>query len=359
MLLSILRFSFIFLLLFLFFHQFGIESIRKYLAKQKFVVESSREYTDSDHPAITVCASNGLHGWRDGTIHKSPFEELCSEATNAQEAYQCIKKNTFDLPDLLSGAVDGNGEEINESDWKMGIARINRGKCFTLNPASAVMGTKIKHHLKIKYTDDNITQFTLIHDPEFYILGPNPRTMPSVFSIQNPSYGTKILYIDTIQHVKMNLPTSPCQESGQYSLTKCVAEAMNKKIGCRPEWESSSEESMKICTDVNQLIKYESVFRDLSNLDRNQISNRTGCLLPCRYKEYKILDTPLDSNGKSRTMHLIRSSNDVLVKTEQLVYPFSSFLAEFGGALGLFLGFSFLWVWDVIQIFTKFIFENK
>ena len=353
MVLSILRFSFIFLLFFLFFYEFGIESIRKFLAKQKFVVESSREYTDSDHPAITVCASNGLHGWRDGTILKHPFEKLCSEATNAQEAYQCINENTFDLSDILSGAVDGNSEEIKESDWKVGIFRLNRGKCFTLNPASADIGTEIKHHLKIKYTDDNITQYTLIHDPEFYIPGPNPSTMPSVFSIQTPSYGTKTFYIDTIQHVKMNLPTSPCQESGQYSLTKCVAEALSKKIGCKPEWESSGEESMKICTDVNQLIQYESAFREISKHDKDQILNRSGCLLPCQYKEYKIVDTPLDSSGKSRIMRLMRSTNAVLVKTEQLVYPFSSFLAEFGGALGLFLGFSFLWVWDVMQIFIK------
>ena len=130
MILPILRFSFIFLLLFLFLYEFGIESIRQFLAKQKLVVESSREYTDSDHPAITVCAINGgLHGWRNGKILKAPFEELCSKAANAQEAYQCIKKNTFDFSDLLSGAVDGNGEEIDESDWKMGISRIESSFC--------------------------------------------------------------------------------------------------------------------------------------------------------------------------------------------------------------------------------------
>ena len=34
------------------------------------------------------------------------------------------------------------------------------------------------------------------------------------------------------------------------------------------------------------------------------------------------------------------------VEEEVLVYPFQSFLAEFGGALGLFLGFSFMTIWD-------------
>ena len=31
---------------------------------------------------------------------------------------------------------------------------------------------------------------------------------------------------------------------------------------------------------------------------------------------------------------------------EQLVYPWTSLVAEFGGCLGLFLGFSFMTLWD-------------
>ena len=49
-------------------------------------------------------------------------------------------------------------------------------------------------------------------------------------------------------------------------------------------------------------------------------------------------------------MFLISFSTNVLtVLEEQYVYPMDSFIAEFGGALGLFLGFSFMMVWDLIQ----------
>jgi hypothetical protein len=34
---------------------------------------------------------------------------------------------------------------------------------------------------------------------------------------------------------------------------------------------------------------------------------------------------------------------------EVLLYPFDSLVSEFGGALGLFLGFSFLGLLDIIQ----------
>ena len=46
-------------------------------------------------------------------------------------------------------------------------------------------------------------------------------------------------------------------------------------------------------------------------------------------------------------MFLISFSTNVLtVLEEQYVYPMDSFIAEVGGALGLFLGFSFITVWD-------------
>ena len=40
------------------------------------------------------------------------------------------------------------------------------------------------------------------------------------------------------------------------------------------------------------------------------------------------------------------TTTEITVEEEQSVYPEVSFLAEFGGALGMFLGFSFMMIWD-------------
>ena len=48
-------------------------------------------------------------------------------------------------------------------------------------------------------------------------------------------------------------------------------------------------------------------------------------------------------------MILKNTSPYLLVETEALVYTVESLVAEFGGTLGLFVGFSFLTLWDVVE----------
>ena len=45
------------------------------------------------------------------------------------------------------------------------------------------------------------------------------------------------------------------------------------------------------------------------------------------------------------------ASTKTIIRTEQLIYPLTSLVAEFGGTHGLFLGFSFMTLWDHIQLF--------
>ena len=44
----------------------------------------------------------------------------------------------------------------------------------------------------------------------------------------------------------------------------------------------------------------------------------------------------------------IFGSEKVLVQREQLAFPFQSLVADCGGILGLFVGFNFLMLWDLV-----------
>ena len=44
------------------------------------------------------------------------------------------------------------------------------------------------------------------------------------------------------------------------------------------------------------------------------------------------------------------ASKTVTRKKEVWIYPIESLISEFGGALGLFLGFSFMMIWDMMKV---------
>ena len=48
-------------------------------------------------------------------------------------------------------------------------------------------------------------------------------------------------------------------------------------------------------------------------------------------------------------------SVDTNTEEEQLIYPITSLLAELGGLLGLFLGFSVMALWDEIGTFCMYL----
>ena len=54
-------------------------------------------------------------------------------------------------------------------------------------------------------------------------------------------------------------------------------------------------------------------------------------------------------NHNETQLILKNTSPYLLVETEALVYTVESLVAEFGGTLGLFLGFSFMTLWDVVE----------
>ena len=53
------------------------------------------------------------------------------------------------------------------------------------------------------------------------------------------------------------------------------------------------------------------------------------------------------------------SSTELRVEKEVPAYPTMSFIAEIGGSLGLFIGFSFLTIWDCMEIMIERIRNTK
>ena len=75
----------------------------------------------------------------------------------------------------------------------------------------------------------------------------------------------------------------------------------------------------------------------------------TGCGKPCSYLEYNFHRGGIPSSfnsGDHFVFSLLAQTRYTSVEREELLYPSSSMVAEVGGTLGLFLGVSFMTIWD-------------
>ena len=54
-------------------------------------------------------------------------------------------------------------------------------------------------------------------------------------------------------------------------------------------------------------------------------------------------------NPEVQGLSLLLTNIKITEKIETILYPFESFLAEFGGALGLFIGFSFFGLFEFVK----------
>ena len=97
--------------------------------------------------------------------------------------------------------------------------------------------------------------------------------------------------------------------------------------------------------------EYEKLFDEIVFEDLVGIYKKTGCLKPCHYMKYQILgDKHSTSYQSSDLLFSLNSiSNDTFVEREQLIYPWTELVADFGGSISLFLGVSFMSLWDGIH----------
>ena len=87
----------------------------------------------------------------------------------------------------------------------------------------------------------------------------------------------------------------------------------------------------------------------LGNAEQDMIMNFTGCMKPCQYKEYKLVwEEKRPAIGKPDIWFEF-ADGKVMIEKELTSYSGLSLLVDIGGSLGMFLGFSFLMVWDGVE----------
>ena len=157
----------------------------------------------------------------------------------------------------------------------------------------------------------------------------------------------------TCKIFRINRPGHPCEPDENYSFKKCLQKFVARKIGCTMKF--GKKKSLKVekpCKALEQLWAYERNYLEIYERRKTELVNYTGCPLPCKYRDYDIIDSVVKHrSGDSIT--IMFEADEIQIESEEYVYDLVSFIAECGGALGLFLGFSFFMLWDLLLSFQN------
>ena len=346
---------FIIILAIIFLTFFGHPSLKNYQANETLISEKKVQFKPGDSPAITIAVreeKGGHHGWKAGHQSDNVFIDMighfCSKFTSFNETVQCINDKTYNLSEVVENAETGMTTLNGPSSWNTDIFFFFYAKVNTLQ-SSYEIGTNWLNSL-VMTLNKSQAYYVWIHDRKFFLTSTNEDVIPHLFfKIEKSEHVW--LNIRPIYHHMMNKPGQRCDPSESYSFTECIKNTISRRIGCRLEWDHWSSGDIPLCTTLDQLFLFQSDYYNISEMwQQSEIAEYTGCLVPCHYTEYQLAGEPFRYETNSTNISLILSSRDILSKTELRIYSLQSFIAEFGGALSLFLGFSFIMLWDGLKI---------
>ena len=82
------------------------------------------------------------------------------------------------------------------------------------------------------------------------------------------------------------------------------------------------------------------------------------CQVPCTYQHFSLVGSSAPMKLAPNQFIFYFVTTDILEDEEVLVFPMDSLISEFGGALGLFLGVSFLGILTSLSLLCRSVAQN-
>ena len=236
-----------------------------------------------------------------------------------------------------------------EPDWKL----FEFGRCYTLKNRYR---TGANHFTDMFLVILKLPQYSsvFVHDPNNFYLSKKVNQIPGIEYRNSENNTWNVQTIKLIKRNKRNTQSSSCNKDPNYSLSVCLENFVEKKVGCSLPW--TGDLRMRKCDNITEYKQHFDEYEKISSDEFSQITRYTACLAPCSYIDVVPHGNPVVTRGqKSAAYFLTLAETRIQVMTERQHPDFSSLVADIGGTLGLFLGFSFYMVWDLItMIMLKF-----
>ena len=190
-------------------------------------------------------------------------------------------------------------------------------------------------------------------DPNYNFITINPKTVPRTLYRLKKESGLIYIYLEVVLHISINRDERPCQSEPGYKFGTCVQEREARDVGCQSFWTNLS--SVRTCSEEKALLSLINRHVQIQEMEKSQLEDETGCLKPCVYMEYRLAGEPtVTGEGTNISVtRIIFGSGDLQVEEEILAFSGTDLLADCGGILGLFIGFNFIMICDLLILVIK------
>ena len=361
--LGLAKLVFFIVLAILFLYFFGYPALQQYLEKAVLIKISTVLPSEGEEgllpPAITICPLTPVLpypiGWKNSSgefLHV--IETECNAPKDYKDVIICIENKTYKLNETILSAFDGTVNPrnlLNMSHWTSDLTVTTFGMCHTMEYKQLFSADFQQHSIWFTLRPDLVYD-VYFHDSKFFLLTNNLVAIPQAQLRKKKNLQTNLEFdfypIVVCEHRNLNRPNKPCVDDPDHNFMTCIKNSLATKIGCRLPWDNVSNNAYPICKTIEQIRDHEAFFFNISKMELKDVLQRTRCKVPCHYKEYKIFNKPMESMTEGFGIGMMFPSTEITLEEEVYVYPFISFMAEFGGALGMFLGFSFFMLWDLM-----------
>ena len=177
-----------------------------------------------------------------------------------------------------------------------------------------------------------------------------------------------IIISQVISHERFSRADYKCDSSENYSFYDCIMRKISKLNGCQTFW--TSYPNIPHCWNETKLLSFINLFWKYYDMEKYDLSLQSGCTDPCNYMEYKVtlqfllqesnkiflqlVGNPTRVEATSPSVSFIYANSAVYVEKEEWTFSFTSLVADCCGILGVFIGFNFLMVWDLLLYSYKY-----
>jgi len=168
-----------------------------------------------------------------------------------------------------------------------------------------------------------------------------------------------------VERVSLRKSFDGCTDKLDYSFTACVFNYLAERVGCQIPWVYTSlhsPQTVPACRTKKEMFEYDSLLASVESLSGIAIANLSGCPVRCTVRQFSFAECKAERVSWKRewssAFYFGAERTEVRREEEFWIFDSSDTLNGIGGALGLFLGWSVLYLANQIAVWILIIYKK-